>query len=97
MHQLLGFMNLTKTLAVPNLHFISHIPQSVSGEQLVNQFYRCIPDQTWLFKYGRVPMNLIMGEWVWQVWESATVMAPFCSQPFVAFIRRPSSRGTLQT
>ena len=51
----------------PNLQFISHIPQSIMGEQLVNQFLRCIPDKTWLFKYGRVPLNLIMGEWVWQV------------------------------
>jgi transcription factor 1 len=51
----------------PKLHFISHIPLSVMGEQLVNQFFRCIPDQTWLFRYGRVPMNLLMGEWVWQV------------------------------
>ena len=33
----------------------------------MNQFLRCIPDKTWLFKYGRVPLNLIMGEWVWQV------------------------------
>ena len=51
----------------PSLQFISHIPQSITGEQLVNQFLRCIPDNTWLFKYGRVPLNLIMGGWVWQV------------------------------
>lgn len=51
----------------PSLQFISHVPQKVVGEQLVNQFLRCIPDRTWLFKYGRVPLNLIMGEWVWQV------------------------------
>ena len=54
----------------PSLQFISHIPHSISGEQLVNQFLRCIPDNTWLFKYGRVPLNLIMGEWVWQVSSS---------------------------
>ena len=51
----------------PSLQFISHIPHSITGEQLVNQFLRCIPDKTWLFRYGRVPLNLIMGEWVWQV------------------------------
>ena len=54
----------------PSLQFISHIPHSITGEQLVNQFLRCIPDRTWLFKYGRVPLNLIMGEWVWQVSSS---------------------------
>ena len=54
----------------PSLQFISHIPHSITGEQLVNQFLRCIPDKTWLFKYGRVPLNLIMGEWVWQVSSS---------------------------
>jgi len=59
----------------PKLHFISHIPLSVMGEQLVNQFFRCIPDQTWLFRYGRVPMNLLMGEWVWQR-LSATALDP---------------------
>ena len=51
----------------PNLQFIGHIPHSIKGEQLMNQFLRCIPDKTWLFKYGRVPLNLIMGEWLWQV------------------------------
>jgi len=54
----------------PSLQFISHIPHSITGEQLVNQFLRCIPDKTWLFRYGRVPLNLIMGEWVWQVSSS---------------------------
>lgn len=54
----------------PSLQFISHIPHSITGEQLMNQFLRCIPDKTWLFKYGRVPLNLIMGEWLWQVSSS---------------------------
>lgn len=54
----------------PSLQFISHIPLSITGEQLVNQFLRCIPDKTWLFRYGRVPLNLIMGEWLWQVSSS---------------------------
>ena len=51
----------------PSLQFISHVPLSVTGEQLMNQFLRCIPDRTWLFKYGRVPLNLVMGQWLWQV------------------------------
>lgn len=46
---------------------ISHIPRSVTGEKLVNQFLRCIPDETWLFQHYRVPLNLVTGEWVWQV------------------------------
>lgn len=62
-------LNITHHLHTvhPGLQFISHVPHSIMGEQLVNQFLRCIPDKSWLFKYGRVPLNLIMGEWVWQV------------------------------
>ena len=66
----------------PSLQFISHIPHSITGEQLMNQFLRCIPDKTWLFKYGRVPLNLIMGEWVWQV--SFLAIHPFLRFPFVS-------------
>ncbi|EIN11868.1 S-adenosyl-L-methionine-dependent methyltransferase [Punctularia strigosozonata HHB-11173 SS5] len=50
----------------PSLRFIAHVPHNIPGEQLVNQFYRNIPDRAWLYKYGRMPMNLIMGEWLWQ-------------------------------
>ncbi|KDQ57599.1 hypothetical protein JAAARDRAFT_35290 [Jaapia argillacea MUCL 33604] len=49
----------------PDLHFISHIPQSILGEQLVAQFFRCMPERQWLFRYGRVPMSLIMSEFMW--------------------------------
>ncbi|KAI0342001.1 S-adenosyl-L-methionine-dependent methyltransferase [Trametopsis cervina] len=49
----------------PQLHFISHIPHTVLGEQLVAQFFRNIPDRSWLFKYGRVPMSFVLGEWIW--------------------------------
>ncbi|KAI0812800.1 S-adenosyl-L-methionine-dependent methyltransferase [Irpex lacteus] len=49
----------------PQLHFITHIPHTIIGEQLVAQFFRNIPDRTWLFKYGRVPMSFIMGKWIW--------------------------------
>ncbi|KAH7923740.1 S-adenosyl-L-methionine-dependent methyltransferase [Leucogyrophana mollusca] len=52
--------------AHPNLHFISHLPMSILGEQLIAQFFRCIPEQIWLFKYGRVPMSYIMHDWVWE-------------------------------
>ncbi|KAI0066265.1 S-adenosyl-L-methionine-dependent methyltransferase [Artomyces pyxidatus] len=50
----------------PNLHFITHIPRNVAGEQLVAQLFRCIPEKTWLFKYGRVPMSFVVGERVWR-------------------------------
>ncbi|KXN90833.1 Dimethyladenosine transferase 1, mitochondrial [Leucoagaricus sp. SymC.cos] len=46
----------------PNLTFIGQIPYKVHGEQLVSQLFRSIPDQTWFFKYGRVPMHMILSE-----------------------------------
>ncbi|KAF5351667.1 hypothetical protein D9756_007711 [Leucocoprinus leucothites] len=48
------------------LSFISHVPDTVHGEQLISQFLRCIPDHGWLFKYGRVPLHLTMTEALWQ-------------------------------
>lgn len=51
----------------PELHFVTHIPQTVHGEQLVAQLFRCIPEKSWLFKYGRIPMSFILADWVWRV------------------------------
>ena len=51
----------------PQLHFISHIPHTILGEQLVAQLFRNIPDRSWLFKYGRVPLSFVMGQWLWDV------------------------------
>ena len=51
----------------PQLHFVSHIPQNIPGEQFVAQLFRNIPTHSWLFKYGCVPMSFIMGEWIWEV------------------------------
>lgn len=51
----------------PHLQFISHLPLATMGEQFAAQTLRCIPDQTWLFKFGRVPVNFILSEWVWSV------------------------------
>ena len=51
----------------PELHFVTHIPQTIPGEQLVSQLFRCIPEKSWLFKYGRVPMSFILADWVWRV------------------------------
>ncbi|KAJ7783157.1 S-adenosyl-L-methionine-dependent methyltransferase [Mycena metata] len=50
----------------PQLHFISHLSTNVSGEQFCSQLFRNIPDQQWLFKYGRVPMSLLMSEYIWK-------------------------------
>ncbi|KAI0046065.1 S-adenosyl-L-methionine-dependent methyltransferase [Auriscalpium vulgare] len=50
----------------PNLHFITHIPQNIPGEQLVAQLLRCVPEKSWLFKHGRVPMSFILPEWLWR-------------------------------
>ncbi|KAI9509165.1 S-adenosyl-L-methionine-dependent methyltransferase [Russula earlei] len=50
----------------PELHFVTHIPQTILGEQLVAQLFRCIPEQSWLFKYGRIPMSFILADWVWR-------------------------------
>ena len=51
----------------PELHFVTHIPQTILGEQLVAQLFRCIPEKSWLFKYGRIPMSFIVADWVWRV------------------------------
>ncbi|KAH9956928.1 S-adenosyl-L-methionine-dependent methyltransferase [Russula dissimulans] len=50
----------------PELHFVTHIPQTIPGEQLVAQLLRCIPERSWLFKYGRIPMSFILADWVWR-------------------------------
>ncbi|CCM06868.1 uncharacterized protein FIBRA_09176 [Fibroporia radiculosa] len=50
----------------PQLHFISHLQHTIKGEQLIAQLFRCIPDGTWLYKYGRVPMSFVLSDWVWE-------------------------------
>ncbi|THV05091.1 S-adenosyl-L-methionine-dependent methyltransferase [Dendrothele bispora CBS 962.96] len=50
----------------PQLQFVSHMPINVYGEQLMSQFLRLVPDRQWLFKYGRVKMNLLLSDYVWQ-------------------------------
>ncbi|KAI0665348.1 S-adenosyl-L-methionine-dependent methyltransferase [Trametes maxima] len=49
----------------PNLHFVAHLPLNVKGEQLVAQLFCCIPERSWLFQYGRVPMSIILSDYVW--------------------------------
>lgn len=43
------------------------ISTDVHGEQLVSQLMRAVPDRQWLFKYGRMPMNLLMTTRMWEV------------------------------
>jgi hypothetical protein len=66
-----GFLNDVETTPWnqlnPHLHFVSHLPMDVLGEQLIAQLFRCAPEHSWLFKYGRVPMSYLMHEWVWDV------------------------------
>ncbi|KAJ7188295.1 S-adenosyl-L-methionine-dependent methyltransferase [Mycena filopes] len=50
----------------PQLHFVSHLATNVAGEQFVSQLLRNMPDQQWLFKYGRVPMSLLLSEYIWK-------------------------------
>ncbi|KIJ67701.1 hypothetical protein HYDPIDRAFT_126002 [Hydnomerulius pinastri MD-312] len=50
----------------PQLRFIAHLPTSIYGEQLIAQLLRLVPDRGWLFRYGRVPMNYVMHDWVWE-------------------------------
>lgn len=62
----------------PQLHFVSHIPQNISGEQFVAQLFRNIPTHSWLFKYGCVPMSFIMGEWIWERVAALRKTIPRC-------------------
>ncbi|KAG8213823.1 hypothetical protein J3R82DRAFT_10538 [Butyriboletus roseoflavus] len=50
----------------PPLRFIAHLPTSIYGEQLIAQLLRLVPDRGWLFRYGRVPMNYIMHDFMWE-------------------------------
>jgi transcription factor 1 len=53
-------------LVHPQLSFITHIPTTVLGEQLISQLFRGIPDKQWLFQYGRVPLCFIMSSRMWK-------------------------------
>ncbi|KDQ21536.1 hypothetical protein BOTBODRAFT_150422 [Botryobasidium botryosum FD-172 SS1] len=48
----------------PNLRFVSHLPLSGHGEQLLSQFIHAIPERSWLFRYGRMPMHILVAEWM---------------------------------
>ncbi|EIW83015.1 S-adenosyl-L-methionine-dependent methyltransferase, partial [Coniophora puteana RWD-64-598 SS2] len=62
----LGVQSLPWDEPHPNLHWIAQLPVSSMGEQLMSQLMRCIPDKSWLFNYGRIPMSVLMYDWVWE-------------------------------
>ncbi|KAI0793202.1 S-adenosyl-L-methionine-dependent methyltransferase [Abortiporus biennis] len=68
----------------PNLHFVSHLPHNIKGEQLIAQFFRMIPERLWLFKYGRVPMSLVLGEWIWDRTVATHGSVPRCKVSVIA-------------
>ncbi|KAH9994962.1 S-adenosyl-L-methionine-dependent methyltransferase [Russula compacta] len=68
----------------PELHFVTHIPQTILGEQLVAQLFRCIPEKSWLFKHGRIPMSFVLADWVWRRISSPPKGAERCKLSVVA-------------
>ncbi|KAF9482258.1 S-adenosyl-L-methionine-dependent methyltransferase [Pholiota conissans] len=48
------------------LQFIMQVALDTHGEQLIAQLLRAMPDRQWLFKYGRIPMNLVLTERMWE-------------------------------
>jgi transcription factor 1 len=73
----------------PELHFVTHIPQTGAGEQLVAQLFRCIPERSWLFRYGRIPMSFLLADWVWRVGSLFFILA--CSGRRLTLFQRISS------
>ncbi|OCB86899.1 S-adenosyl-L-methionine-dependent methyltransferase [Sanghuangporus baumii] len=69
---------------IPNLHFVAHVPNSVLGEQLTNQFIRHIPERSWLFKYGRVPMSLLLSDYSYRRMTATNVKTEYCKLSVVA-------------
>ncbi|KZT29189.1 S-adenosyl-L-methionine-dependent methyltransferase [Neolentinus lepideus HHB14362 ss-1] len=66
------------------LHFISHVPTNIMGEQLIAQFFRCIPDRQWLYKFGRMPMSIILGAWMWKRISAPPATSERCKVSVVA-------------
>jgi len=54
------------------------------GEQFVAQILRCIPEKSWLFKFGRVPVNFILSEWVWSRVSALITDKPRCKLTIIA-------------
>jgi transcription factor 1 len=77
----------------PELHFVTHIPQTIPGEQLVAQLFRSIPEYSWLFKYGRIPMSFLLPDWVWRV-GSSLFFFPACAGRWLTLTRESLHRPT---
>ena len=80
---------MEQTTEEPNLHFISHLPNTVHGDQLLNQMFRCMPTGSWLFKYGRVPLSFLMTESIWDV--SHSLFAPHKNSDLFFHSKRASA------
>ncbi|PCH43743.1 S-adenosyl-L-methionine-dependent methyltransferase [Wolfiporia cocos MD-104 SS10] len=68
----------------PQLHFISHLQHTIKGEQLIAQLFRCIPERSWLYKYGRIPMSFVLSDWVWQRISAPPPLARRCKLTVIA-------------
>ncbi|KZT43648.1 S-adenosyl-L-methionine-dependent methyltransferase [Sistotremastrum suecicum HHB10207 ss-3] len=68
----------------PDLRFVSHLQQSIHGEQLIAQLLRYISERSWLYKYGRVEMNILLGDWVWHRISAAIGTSTRCKLGVVA-------------
>lgn len=44
----------------PNIHFVAQVPENRLGDQLVSQWIGCMSNQSWIFKYGRVKLSLLV-------------------------------------
>ncbi|KAF8577315.1 S-adenosyl-L-methionine-dependent methyltransferase [Ramaria rubella] len=67
-----------------DLEFICHIPHSILGEQFVAQLLRSIPERSWLFKFGRMRMNLIMAESLYKRIDSPLKKKERCKLSVIA-------------
>ncbi|KAG0700711.1 S-adenosyl-L-methionine-dependent methyltransferase, partial [Suillus ampliporus] len=83
-----GFLDDVETIpwnqSNPHLHFISHLPMDVLGEQLIAQLFRCAPEQSWLFKHGRISMSYLMHDWVWDRITASTEDLARCKLSVIA-------------
>ncbi|KAF8971134.1 S-adenosyl-L-methionine-dependent methyltransferase [Flammula alnicola] len=65
-----GALDDVKTMEWDKVHdqlqFIMHMASDTQGEQLVAQLLRAVPDRQWLFKYGRVPLSLVLSARMWE-------------------------------
>ncbi|KAG2132443.1 S-adenosyl-L-methionine-dependent methyltransferase [Suillus bovinus] len=79
-----GVENVPWNQPNPYLHFISHLPMDVLGEQLLAQLLRCAPEQSWLFKHGRISMSYLMHDWVWDRISASTEDPARCKLSVIA-------------